>query len=389
MMDAALETIKGLAAAADEATRRKLVASLSSLAHSLESPGDTIHRYGHMSLQTATIRIGFDLDLFNILASAKGPLAVEDVATKTNTETQLISRILRYLAAIDAVDQVSAKEYAANNVTRNLTEKVAVAGLHHYFFTVGPQYEALPEFLRKTSYKTPESELETAFQAAWKTPIHSFAWFGENPKHLGYFNDYMALRRKSQLSWLTVYPVAEETKGWDAQDNSRAIYVNIGGGIGHQCAQFRERYPDLPGRVILQDLPHSIAQALPTAGVENVAHNFFEPQPIKDAKFYFLRGVLHDHPHHKARTILEQTKAAMGPESVLLVDEMIFPETGVNLAAASIDMTMLTALAGLERTEAQWRELFDEVGLELVKTYVYNPSNYEGVMHVRLPGAGQ
>ena len=48
MMDAALETIKGLAAAADEATRRKLVASLSSLAHSLESPGDTIHRYGHM-----------------------------------------------------------------------------------------------------------------------------------------------------------------------------------------------------------------------------------------------------------------------------------------------------------------------------------------------------
>lgn len=48
MMDAALETLKGLAAAADEATRRKLVASLSSLAHSLESPGDTIHRYGHM-----------------------------------------------------------------------------------------------------------------------------------------------------------------------------------------------------------------------------------------------------------------------------------------------------------------------------------------------------
>lgn len=240
--------------------------------------------------------------------------------------------------------------------------------------------------------------------------MHSFAWFGENPKHLDYFNDYMALRRKPQLSWLTVYPVAEEARGWDAKDNSRAIYVNIGGGIGHQCAQFRERYPDLPGRVILQDLPHSIAQALPTAGVENLAHNFFEPQPIKgectlqtptrtflgvqltqstDAKFYFLRGVLHDHPHHKARAILEQTKAAMGPESVLLVDEMIFPEKGVNLAAASIDMTMLTALAGLERTEAQWREIFDEVGLELVKTYVYNPSNYEGVMHVRLPGVGK
>ena len=45
--------------------------------------------------------------------------------------TLRIGRILRYLAAIDAVNQVSANEYAANNVTRNLTEKVVVAGLHH------------------------------------------------------------------------------------------------------------------------------------------------------------------------------------------------------------------------------------------------------------------
>lgn len=91
----------------------------------------------------------------------------------------------------------------------------------------------------------------------------------------------MAFRREPKLSWLTVYPVEQETHGWD--DASRPIYVNIGGGIGHQCAQFKEQYPNLPGRVILQDLPHSIAKAMPTPGVENMAHNFFEPQPIKGA----------------------------------------------------------------------------------------------------------
>jgi hypothetical protein len=227
---------------------------------------------------------------------------------------------------------------------------------------------------------------------------------GENSKHLAYFNDYMALRRQPELSWLSVYPVVQETKDWDAADNSKAIYINIGGGIGHQCKQFKEKYPDLPGRVILQDLSHSIANALPTPGVENMEHDFFQPQPIKgkfrfgsllrmeinqkltspDAKFYFMRGVLHDHPEHQARKILEQTKAAMGPESVLLIDEMILPETGVNLMAASIDMTMLTALAGMERTEAQWRVILADVGLELVQTLVYAPSHYEGVMHVKL-----
>jgi hypothetical protein len=139
----------------------------------------------------------------------------------------------------------------------------------------------LPAFLKKTKYKTPVDELHTAFQDAWKTPLHAFQWFGENPGHLAYFNDYMALRRQPELSWLSVYPVTRETKDWDAQDNSKAIYVNIGGGIGHQCKQFKEKYPDLPGRVILQDLPHSIAKALPTPGVENMEHDFFQPQPIK------------------------------------------------------------------------------------------------------------
>lgn len=88
----------------------------------------------------------------------------------------------------------------------------------------------------------------------------------------------MALRREPDVSWLTSYPVNEEAKDWDA---SKAVFVNIGGGVGHQCAQFKNKCPKVPGRVILQDLPHSIEQALPTPGVENMVQDFFEPQPIQ------------------------------------------------------------------------------------------------------------
>ena len=47
-----------------------------------------------------------------------------------------------------------------------------------------------------------------------------------------------------------------------------------------------------------------------------------------DAKFYILRGVLRYHPPYQVRKILEQIKAAMGPESILLIDKMVLPETG-------------------------------------------------------------
>ena len=75
----------------------------------------------------------------------------------------------------------------------------------------------------------------------------------------------------------------------------------------------------------------------------------------------------------------------MAQDSVLLIDEMILPEVGVNLQVSSIDMTMLTTFASMERTEKQWRKTFKEAGLELIKTYQYSPLNYESVMDVRLP----
>lgn len=103
------------------------------------------------------------------------------------------------------------------------------------------------------------------------------------------------------------------------------------------------------------------------------------------AKFYHLRGVLHNHPPHKVRKLLENTKAAMTEDSIILIDEMIFPESKLHYDAASIDVTMLTAFASMERTEAQWRQTLSEAGLELVKKYTYNEVSYESVMDVRLP----
>jgi hypothetical protein len=139
-------------------------------------------------------------------------------------------------------------------------------------------YQEFPAFLKKTAYKNPTDELHTVFQDAWKTDLHTFQWMGGHPENLGFFNDFMAFRREPELSWLSVYPVAEQANGCPPD---RAVYVNIGGGIGHQCAEFKKKFPTIPGRVILQDMPHSIANALPTPGVENMAHDFFQPQPIK------------------------------------------------------------------------------------------------------------
>lgn len=84
--------------------------------------------------------------------------------------------------------------------------------------------------------------------------------------------------------WLSVFP-ADEIVGnqQTAPDPARVLFVDIGGGMGQQCIRFRERYPDLAGRVILQDIPQTINRVpkpMPN-GIEAVPHSFEDPQPIK------------------------------------------------------------------------------------------------------------
>jgi len=79
-------------------------------------------------------------------------------------------------------------------------------------------------------------------------------------------------------TWLSVYPFLEEVGECGDED---MVFVDVGGGIGHQCVALRERYPGLRGRVVVQDLEHSIRGKIDHEGVEGMVHDFFKEQPIK------------------------------------------------------------------------------------------------------------
>lgn len=82
---------------------------------------------------------------------------------------------------------------------------------------------------------------------------------------------------------------------------------------------------------------------------------------------YHLRAVLHDWPTAECRTILSHIAAAMEPNySKLIIREFVLPDSGVPLLGSCNDILMMVLLAGKERTEGQWIELLNSVGLEIV-----------------------
>ena len=170
-------------------------------------------------------------------------------------------------------------------------------------------------------------------------------------------------------SWFHHFPVQEKLA---VEERTAPLIVDVGGSKGHDLVKFKQCYPSLQGRLILQDLPEVIEEAKALGnldGIEAMAYDFFQPQPIKGAKAYYLHAILHDWPDKQAKQILENQCAAMQPGSILLVNEACLPDANVSFWGAWFDFHMLTVFGALERTRSQWAELFASAGLELVKVW--------------------
>ena len=53
--------------------------------------------------------------------------------------------------------------------------------------------------------------------------------------------------------------------------------------------------------------------------------------------------------------------------SRVLINDWILPDRGSGMIPAVMDVNMMAVLSGMERTESQWRVLFEGVGLQLVR----------------------
>ena len=72
----------------------------------------------------------------------------------------------------------------------------------------------------------------------------------------------------------------------------------------------------------------------------------------------------------------------MGPDSVILLNEMMLPNEGVDWHATQIDLAMMVCLASIERTESMWSTLLDSVGLKILSARTFEPAYHETIIAV-------
>lgn len=57
----------------------------------------------------------------------------------------------------------------------------------------------------------------------------------------------------------------------------------------------------------------------------------------------------------------------MGPDSYILIDDIIIPDIGAYARTTEMDFIMMTTLAAMERMRKQWDDLLAAAGLEVLQ----------------------
>ena len=150
-----------------------------------------------------------------------------------------------------------------------------------------------------------------------------------------------------------------------------ARIVDVGGGIGAMLARILAINPDACGVVIevpavAEAARHYMESAGLTSRCEVVSGDFFQGVPAGDA--YLLSHVLHNWDDDHCLRILQNCREAMTPNGRVVVFERVMPERITRPEeAVRADVAMLALTGGRERTESEYRELFDAAALRLTR----------------------
>ena len=147
------------------------------------------------------------------------------------------------------------------------------------------------------------------------------------------------------------------------------VLADIGGGNGSLLAGVLHRYPQMRG--ILFDLGHVVgraAEGLKQAGLsarcQVIEGSFFDTVPA-GADAYLMRHIIHDWTDEQSLQILGHCRAAMPVDGRLLLVECVVPTGNERSPSKDFDVTMMTFPGGMERTEAEFRDLLAQGGFTL------------------------
>jgi SAM-dependent methyltransferase len=279
-----------------------------------------------------------------------GPKACSDLARVLNVNADALYRVMRLLASKQIFKELPDRRFELTPAAALLriggkNSLRALAGLIDQNW---PTWEHLIDSVRTG---------QPMFEKVFGMPI--FDYYAKHPEKSELFDQAMAeSSRPLAKAIVTSYAFS----GIDR-------LVDIGGGDGSLLSAILRAHPRMTatlfeGPWVAGRARRSIAAAGLGDRCEVVAGDFFASVPA-GGDAYLLKHILHDWNDERALTLLESCHRAMKPGARLLIAELIIPPGNEPFVGKELDIQMLIATGGRERTKEEYEALLHQAGFKL------------------------
>lgn len=285
---------------------------------------------------------------------AAGPQRADEVARRVGADPGATYRLMRALASRGVLHHRSDDRFTLTALGDALRSDTPGSMRDMVLFLNGPEHWAhWGELLH--AVRTGETGVEKIRGTSF------FNYLDSNPQLATAFNNAMtAMSDMANVGVLAAYDFT-----------AFRLIADVGGGHGRLLAAILAEAPQANG--VLFDLPSVIADAAPTfeaAGVSGRATvtggSFLETVP-DGADAYVLKSIIHDWDDETALRILRNVRTAIADGGKLLLIEQVIPSRATPHFGLMLDLEMLVAAGGRERTRAEYANLLSRAGFRLTR----------------------
>ena len=285
---------------------------------------------------------------------AKGPATAEDLAASAEAHAPSVWRLLRAMVSLGLCTQEADGRFVLTPAGHCLRADTPGSVRGRALFIGDRLWK---QFSDLTHQVKTGGQTQMLLGGA-----EGFAAMKDDPAGLHTFQQAMAeSSRMAARDAMTVYDFGRFTR-----------VLDLGGGYGGVLGELLKANPAQTGAVC--DLPFLKDGAegyLLNAGVGDRARflggSFFEAVP-EGFDLILMKFIIHDWGDGEARTILQQSRAAAGADTTLVLIEQVVPDviavTPQHQAVIRGDLTMM-GIGGKERTAEEYRALLAESGWTL------------------------
>jgi len=282
-----------------------------------------------------------------------GPRTVDELAAAVSVQPKLLYRVLRLLEGAGVFAKSGERGFMLNDLADCLRTG-APGSIRSAALLFGEEpFFACGDLLNMVRTG------DMAFEHVYKQT--HFDYLAAHPQAAETFHDGIR-----ELTGVVLEPLVA------AYDYTAVrTLVDVGAGLGLLLAVILRANPAARG--VLFELPVALAGAEELMRAEGlldrcdlVAGDFFDAVP-EGGDLYLLKSVVHSWNDEQSIAILRNCRRAMSQDAKLLLIERVVPEGNEPFFPKVNDIIMMVVNGGAERTEAEYRLLYEAAGFRLTE----------------------